>query len=164
MDSLQKDFSEKLKTITTDPLLSILLSQSHLTEKQLQAILIDLFFSKNSQKRISSSEKAQIMPKKLKRGAYNRILNQGRRNIIRAFFTIYLLGYLEILDLEDLEAHITLGKGIKAYIETYREALARGFSSEEAKRLQMVYKELIEKVKYLAKPISLKGSSGSQNM
>ncbi|MBS7609549.1 hypothetical protein KEJ36_05390 [Candidatus Bathyarchaeota archaeon] len=91
-------------------------------------------------------------------------MTQGRRNIIRAFFTIYLLGYLEIIDLEEMEAHIALGKRIRSYVETYREALARGFSSEEAKRLQMVYRELIDRVKVLAKPTSLKGSSISPDM
>jgi len=156
MESLSKEFHEKLKNLTSDPFVKLLLSESHLTEKQLQALIIDLFFTKNPQKRLTFEEKARIMPKSLKRGAYNRILSQGRRNIIKAFFTLYLLGYLEIIDMEEIEGHITLGRKIKEYLETYRESMSRGFSGDEAKRLQLVYRELLDRVKYLIKPVSLK--------
>lgn len=156
MDPSSKELEERLRNLTSDPLIALLLSESNLTEKQLQAILIDLFATKEDQKRLRYEEKAQIMPKRIKRGAYNRILAQGRRNIIRAFFTIYLIGYLEIIDMEAFEGHINLGVRIREYIEAYRRNLPEGFSRDESERLKMVYRELLERVKSLIKPISLK--------
>lgn len=156
MAEWEHDLKGWLNSVLDDQMVKILLSESSLTRRQFEGLLIDILSEEIAQKRIIYTEKAKILPKSVTRGAYNRILTQARRNVVKAFFTLYLLGYLGLLDLTQLNDYIHFGNEIKDYIDAYKKNERKGGEEINEKVLKAIHKELLDKTNMLAKPSSLK--------
>jgi len=156
MSSWRETVTGVLRGYSQDELARRLLEESHLTERQLQALLIDFSSEEIAQIPVKYEEKAQTMLRPLTRGAYNRTLAQARRNVTRAFFTLYVLGYVGLLDLGELSEHMRLGDELKSYVDLYLGNRAAG--PERQRVLSSVHRQLVDRVESLARPSSLRPS------
>jgi len=132
-----------------------------LTKGQLQALLIDISADFQAGKRLTLEEKANLRPdgKKTSRGAFNRTLQQARRNVIRSSFTLILLGYLNLLGSPRLEPYIEIANRLEAYVKAYEGAWERtsaGVKDEAVLRIvSLLEKELLEGLEKLSKTSAL---------
>ena len=114
---------EKIISIKKDSLANILLKNSHLTEIQLETLLIDILTDDLANKKVGYDTKAKIRTNnKISRGSFNRTLNQAKRNMIYSIYTILLLGYIGILDTPTLSSFIEASNKLKDYMESYSAA------------------------------------------
>ncbi|MEM4649163.1 MAG: hypothetical protein QXP78_00680 [Candidatus Bathyarchaeia archaeon] len=113
-----EEFQEWIKQNLNDPLTKTLLENSSLTKTQFETFLIDAF-SKKYHSTLSKSEiKTMLRLKgKVSRGAFNRTKTQAIRNIIKAIYTILLLGYVGIFDSSKLDPFIELSQKLDSYIK-----------------------------------------------
>ncbi|MEM3045785.1 MAG: hypothetical protein QW057_01730 [Candidatus Bathyarchaeia archaeon] len=146
-----------LAALSKDQLAKMLLKESHLTERQLSAILIDILAEELAQNSVKYEEKARSMPKPESRGAYNRTLTQARRNVIRSFFTLYLLGYMGLLSLPELAEHMKLGEALKSYVDSYLQGRPAGM--QQTGLVESIRKHLLERLSRLVQPSSLRPAS-----
>ncbi|MHA1410453.1 MAG: hypothetical protein ACTSQY_09155 [Candidatus Odinarchaeia archaeon] len=170
-----------IKRQIEDPITKILLRNANLTEIQLNTLLLDFLSEGFHEKKLSFEQKARLRRLKadlvlegknkkrkvtkaqsgVTRGAFNRVLKQARKNIIKAIYTVILLGYLGLFNDPRLQQYIELAEDIRDYSKYYEKAyeqLQKGEESEEIikeylKTLQKYLKELLNN---LSEPISLK--------
>ena len=111
---------------TNDPMIKILVSNSHLTRIQLETLLIDFLAPNLAGKSLTNEEKALFRLTKagISRGAFNHTLRQARRNIIQSIYTILLLGYLGVFEDTRLDPYVEMANKLKEYINAYKGALA----------------------------------------
>ncbi len=115
-------FRAWLKAILEDPLVKAMMRRCLLTRPQLETLLIDLFASELMGRELSTDEKATLrLGKKVSRGSFNRTLRQARLNVLKAIYTVLLLGYLGVLATPNLEPYLELGSALKRYSEALRE-------------------------------------------
>ena len=101
--SLRK-LARNTKEVFHEPIMKSLLEQSILTRSQLETLLIDLVIEDRYGEHISYDEKASLRSKPgtrllgISRGAFNRTLNQARRNITKCLYTMLLLTYLGLFE------------------------------------------------------------------
>lgn len=92
------------KQVLQEPIMKALIDQSSLTTAQLETLLIDLVIEDEYGSHIPYDEKASLRSqgnrrtRGVSRGAFNRTLNQARRNITRTLCTMLLLAYLGLFD------------------------------------------------------------------
>ncbi len=92
------------KQILKEPILKKLQEGSTLSQAQLETLLIDLVVEDNYGSHITYEDKASYRSKTgskshgVSRGAFNRTLNQARRNVTRCLYTMLLLAYLGLFD------------------------------------------------------------------
>jgi prenyltransferase beta subunit len=117
-----EEFQEWIKQNLNDPLAKTLLENSNLTKTQFETFLIDIF-SKHYHSVFSKSEiKAALRLKgKVSRGAFNRTKAQAIKNIIKAIYTILLLGYTGIFDSSKLDPFIELSQKLDGYIKNIKK-------------------------------------------
>lgn len=93
-----------VKQVLNEPVLKILVKQSMLTETQLETLIIDLLVEDNYGTHIPYDDKAAFRSRRgtrtrgVSRGAFNRTLNQARRNLTRCLSTMLLLAYLGLFE------------------------------------------------------------------
>lgn len=147
--------------ILEDPITKILLENSHLTKIQLETLLIDILSEEIAKKRLKYDEKVKLRLKKdeISRGAFNRTLNQARKNVIRTIYTILLLGYIGFLETPKIEGYVEVANRLHSYTEAYREIWERVRSGkacdEDLKVVKLLKDELDEVLRSLAEPKSL---------
>ncbi|MEM2466264.1 MAG: hypothetical protein QXZ47_03080 [Candidatus Bathyarchaeia archaeon] len=97
-----------LKKSLEDPIVKILTKNSHLTKTQLETLLIDILAENIAGKSLKYDEKAglRLTKAKISRGAFNRTLKQAQKNVIKAVYTVLLLGYLGIFESTALDQYI----------------------------------------------------------
>jgi len=146
-----------------DPVTRLLREHSHLTQVQLETLLIDYLAEGFSGQRVDYETKAGLRKKRVKkkgvtRGAFNRSLAQARRNVIRSIFTLVLLGYLGLFDTPSLMRYISLAEAIRSYAREYDRAVANATTptSIQVRALKMERKKILELIGQLAQPLSLK--------
>ena len=139
-----------LAEVFKDPIVRVLLENSHFTRVQLETLLIDLLAEGVAGRPLSFEEKAQlrISRSRVSRGAFNRTLRQARRNTLRSLYTVLLLGYLGVLESPRLEPYMEIGSRLRNYVEAYRRA--RG--QERRRILGALERELQESLRKLAEP------------
>lgn len=169
-----------IKRQLRDPITKILLPKSSLTEIQLNTLLLDLMTDSVSQKKLTYREKASLRRLKVEaenegkktkrkivptvdgvsRGAFNRVLKQARRNVIRSIYTMILLGYLGVFEGPKLQPYLVLAKELREYVKTYEEVWDRHQKGKTKKSemellrtFQRHIKELLQK---LGEPLALK--------
>ncbi len=128
-----------------DPIIKILVKNSHITRTQLETLLIDFLAPNLVGKALTNEEKALFRLKKagISRGAFNHTLRQARRNIIQSIYTILLLGYLGVFDDTRLDPFIEVSNKLKEYISAYKGALSNNdLASEHLQIATMLRQEL----------------------
>ncbi len=91
-----------------DPFLRLLAARCSLTERQLEALLIE---ASEDAEDLRLAEKARIMG--ITKGSYARILSQALGNISQALFTVILLSYLGLLKDDKKRWLIELGEAVR---------------------------------------------------
>lgn len=156
--SFKADVQRWIISITGDPIAKILAKSSNLTKTQVETLLIDVLAEKITAKKVLYREKAKLRLLKtgVSRGAFNRTLRQAKENIIKAMYTVILLGYLGILESPQLQPYMELANKLQTYRETYTSIVKDGEISEEHKRIiTVLQQELEEGLGKLADPRSI---------
>jgi len=143
---LKESVQKIIKSCMNDPIVNILLKNSHLTKIQLETLLIDVLAENFAEKQLSFEEKAKLrlIKPSVTRGAFNRTLKQAKNNVVKSIYTIMLLGYLGIFENSSLTPYIEISNKLKTYIETYKKFLKD--RKKEEKELIGILREEIEKM------------------
>lgn len=99
-----KRLTSSAKQVLREPILKQLQEGSVLSKAQIETLLIDLVVEDSYGSHITYENKASYRSRKgassrgVSRGAFNRTLNQARRNLTRCFYTMLLLAYLGLFE------------------------------------------------------------------
>lgn len=137
---------ELLKKSFEDPIVKILVKNSHLTKIQLETLLIDVLAENLLGKPLKYDEKARLRLTKAKisRGAFNRTLKQAKENVIKSIYTVLLLGYLGIFETTTLSAYIEVANKLQGYIEAHKTMASKNLQLEEQLKFLKILKEELE--------------------
>ena len=141
-----------INKINRNPIISILLKNSNLTNIQFESLLIDYYSEDMSSNHINYDKKALLRSKKVSRGSFSRTLNQGRKNIISSIYTIILLNYIGIYDTYPFEDY----KNIAEKLSEYTSFIEKSNNSNLDVRLKKFELELMKGLQSLANPKNLK--------
>lgn len=169
-DSLQRK-TESTQTVSwarrmlRDPIARILREHSHLTEVQLESLLIDYLMDGFTGQRLDYQTKAGLrqkpgdamMTRGVSRGAFNRSLAQGRMNLIKSVFTLVLLGYLGFLETPSLRRYQDMAETIRSYADEHDlAAVGTKPSATHVGALRQVQKRILDLIGELARPLAAK--------
>ena len=139
-----------VESVFEDEILLTLLNNSNLTRKQFESLIIDFSLEKMLDGNLTMKHKTRLRTdrKNLSRGAFLRTLNQAKMNIVRSLYTIFLLGYVGILDSLEFEPFIEISQRIKSHVENLEKE-----EDEEnyTKAIKVLSDELSEIIDNLAK-------------
>ena len=135
-----------------DPITDILLNNANITRIQFETLVIDMLTELISDNRLSLDEKTLFRTNNVSRGSFSRSLSQARKNVISSIFTIVLLSYIGVFDARPFDEYYVLAEKLKEYT-TMLESTGSEINKTELKRFET---ELIEGIKKLAKPTSIK--------
>ena len=144
-----------LKKALDDSIVKILAKNSHLTKVQLETLLIDVLAENFSGKQLKYDEKAilRLTKAKISRGAFNRTLKQAKENVIKAIYTVLLLGYLGIFESTTLDPYIEIANKLQEYVEAHKSIQNKDEEhSEHLKVIKMIREELETSLKQLSNP------------
>lgn len=120
-----EEIKTSLERLFKDPILNILLKNSNLTEIQLETLIIEFLSKISYSEKINYTLKGLIRPKKVTKGSFHRTLQQAKKNIISALFTILLLIYLGSLDESFLNDFKLLAERLKEHFSSPKTKYAR---------------------------------------
>ncbi|MBS7619228.1 hypothetical protein KEJ21_01075 [Candidatus Bathyarchaeota archaeon] len=141
-----------LQSILHDPIANILLKYCNLTRIQFETILIDTIIENTVFMDFSYDNKKNFRLKKISRGSFRRTLQQARKNIISAVFTILLLYYIGFFEKVPLDDYLIISEQLKKYVEIINSS----DSKDKDKIIFNLENELLEGIKRLSEPKSLK--------
>jgi hypothetical protein len=143
-----------LKSSLNDPIVKILLKNNTLTKIQLETLLIDVLSENFTGKSLRYEEKAdfRLLKAKISRGAFNRTLRQAKNNVIKAIYTILLLGYIGIFESTTLDLYLETSNKLQEYVDMYKKMVENEHDKEALNFLFMVRKELEMSLKKLSTP------------
>lgn len=146
---LKEMIQSSIKKLMEDPLVKILAKNSHLTKTQLETLLINILSENIAGKPLKYEEKARLRLTKAKisRGSFNRTLKQAEENVIKAIYTIILLGYLGIFDTTSLNPYIEAANKLQEYVEAHKKGK---LDEEQIRYLNFLREELETSFKQLA--------------
>jgi len=147
-----KDYQNMLQKTFKDPITDILLNNANITRIQFETLVIDMLTELISDNRLSLDEKTLFRTNNVSRGSFSRSLSQARKNVISSIFTIVLLSYIGVFDARPFDEYYVLAEKLKEYT-TMLESTGSEINKTELKRFET---ELIEGIKKLAKPTSIK--------
>ncbi|NHI83252.1 MAG: hypothetical protein EAX81_02970 [Candidatus Thorarchaeota archaeon] len=155
--------AKNTRDVMKEPILQSILEKSILTKTQLETLLIDLVIEDEFENHISYKEKASLRSKAasrsrgVSRGAFNRTLNQARKNITRCFYTMLLLAYLGLFEFTFFSPFEELATRIEGY-RRIRDTLAgkTDLSSEEIESYQSAERTILSALDSLSTSLSLK--------
>jgi hypothetical protein len=144
------DAKSFLESIFEDEILLTLLNNSNLTRKQFESLIIDFSLEKMLDDNLTMTHKTKLRTDRenLSRGAFLRTLSQAKINIVRSLYTIFLLGYVGVLDSLEFEPFIEVSQRIKSHVENLEKE-----EDEEnyTKAIKVLSDELREIIDNLAK-------------
>ena len=152
---LKKSVQSWLIRSLNDPIVKILAKNSHLTTTQLETLLIDILSDNIARKPLKYDAKARLRLTKAKisRGAFNRTLKQARENVVKAIYTVLLLGYLGIFESTTLDPYLEIANKLHEYMEAYKNIPDKnGELNERLKVIKMIREELETTLKQLSNP------------
>ena len=152
---LKKSVQSWLIRSLNDPIVKILAKNSHLTTTQLETLLIDILSDNIARKPLKYDEKARLRLTKAKisRGAFNRTLKQAKENVVKAIYTVLLLGYLGIFESTTLDPYLEIANKLHEYVEAYKNIPDKnGELNERLKVIKMIREELETTLKQLSNP------------
>ena len=153
-DALKGDLHKWLHALFRDPIVEILMKNSHMTKTQLETFLIDVLAEKVSGRSLAYDKKARLrlIRSGVSRGSFNRSLTQARRNIIKSIYTMILLGYVGIFDTPSLDPYLEIANKIRSYAEAYRESWENGrIGNEHLRVINMLQQEIQNGLRRLSK-------------
>ncbi|MEM3672627.1 MAG: hypothetical protein QW468_00155 [Candidatus Bathyarchaeia archaeon] len=132
-----------------DPVAKILAKNSNLTKTQLETLLIDILSENAAGKPLKYDEKAKLRltNAKISRGAFNRTLKQAKQNVIKAIYTVLLLGYLGIFETTTLDPYLEIGNKLREYVEAFKNMPNK---TEQLKIIEILREELEIQLKKFA--------------
>jgi hypothetical protein len=141
---------QAIRMMIQDPVTKSLAHESQLTIAQLEALLAASFSDENGLKK---SERRLYCPSRshISRGAYNRSLIQAQNNVIRAIYTVLLLGYVGLFSTSALQPFLELSDSIQGFIQV------RGSTGNDVVAIRELTARLMETVTALARRHSFKG-------
>ena len=142
-----------IKSIFNDPIVKILIKNSNLTKIQIETLLIDILAENFVGKPLKYDEKAKfrLLKEKISRGSFNRTLNQGKKNVTEAIYTIILLGYIGVFESTALDPYIEVANKLRTYIKSYKNIMnEKDVSDEHLRIMNMLRAELEEHLKGLS--------------
>lgn len=149
-----------------DPITQLLAEHSHLTEVQLETLLIDYLSDGFHGKHLDYETKASIRSKpqkpssnnRVSRGAFNRSLAQARRNVTKSIFTLVLLGYLGLFETPSLMRYQDLAETIRSYTREYDKVVYQKDkpTPTHLRAIHQAQTRILEIIEALAKPQSIK--------
>ena len=83
------------------------------------------------------------------RGSFNRTLDQATRNIIRSIYTVFLLGYVGMLDDPSFEPFMETSSQMRSYLDQVR-SVQKPRDEEYARILATLAEELSTAIEHLA--------------
>jgi len=138
-----------------DPIVKILAKNSHLTKAQLETLLIDVLSENAMGKPLKYEEKARLRLTKAKisRGAFNRTLKQAKENVVKAIYTVLLLGYLGIFESTTLDPYLEVANKLQEYMSAYNNIPNKSEElNDHLKVIEMIREELETSLKQLSNP------------
>lgn len=149
-----------------DPITVLLAKKSHLSQVQLETLVLDYLLDGFSGKRIDYQTKAALRDKKDKmqkqagvsRGAFNRSLAQARQNVTKSVFTVVLLGYLGLFESPSLMRYQDLAEDIRSYAREYDIVATKDEKPTPTHlgTLKQSQNRILELIEALAQPLALK--------
>ena len=152
---LKESVQAWLNGALNDPIVKILAKNSQLTKTQLETLLIDVLAENISGKYLKYDEKAslRLTKAKISRGAFNRTLRQAKGNIVKAIYTVLLLGYLGIFESTTLDPYLEIANKLQKYVEAYKDIPNKsGELNEHLKFIEIIREELETSLKQLSNP------------
>jgi hypothetical protein len=152
---LKESIQSWLLSSLNDPIVKILAKNSQLTKTQLETLLIDVLSQNIARKPLKYDQKARLRLTKAKisRGAFNRTLKQAKGNIVKAIYTVLLLGYLGIFESTTLDPYLEIANKLQKYVEAYKNIPNKSEElSEHLKVIKMIREELETSLKQLSSP------------
>jgi len=156
MLKLKERVQSWLMSSLDDPIVKILARNSHLTKIQLETLLIDVLSDNIAGKTLKYDEKARLrlIKAKISRGAFNRTLRQAKENVVKAIYTVLLLGYLGIFESTTLDSYIEIANKLQEYIEAYKKIPNKSEGlNEHLKVIEIIRDELETSLKQLSNPL-----------
>ena len=156
---LRENVHKWLIQVINDPIVEILTKNSNLTKTQLETLLIDVLAENITDKSLNFEKKAKLRLLRggVSRGAFNRTLKQARRNVIKAIYTILLLGYLGFFGNTRLDPYIEIANKLHKYTSIYRNLMEnKEMMREHIRVIEMLHKELEASLEQLSKPRALR--------
>jgi len=151
------------KRVLDEPILKTLLKHSNLTKSQLETLLIDLVVEDGHGEHIPYEEKASFRTKTVgtsrgvSRGAFNRTLQQSRKNITKSLYTMMLLAYLGLFEFTIFRPFEEVSTRIGDY-RRIRDVLAgkSDLSSEDIESYKAAERTIMDALNELTSPLILK--------
>jgi hypothetical protein len=163
---------EYVENILADPIVNKLLSSSNITPVQFETLMINFLLDEGAGKPVkykikgflrAPSKKGKIRaPLKTKgvtRGAFRRVLGQACANLIKAIYSLVLLGYVGILDSPALHPYLDMSNIISNYMEQMELSYGKEQSKEKKAALKILEKNLLDMIQKYANPFFLTGRS-----
>lgn len=150
---LKESVQSWLTSSLNDPIVKILAKNNHLTKTQLETLLIDILSESIAGKPLKYDEKARLRltRAKISRGAFNRTLKQAKENVIKAIYTVLLLGYLGIFESTTLDPYLEIANKLHKYVEAYKNIPNKSEElNEHLKVIKMIREELETSLKQLS--------------
>ena len=138
-----------------DPITRILAQNSHLTTTQLETLLIDVLSENIAGKPLIYDEKARLrlIKAKISRGAFNRTLKQAKGNVVKAIYTVLLLGYLGVFESTTLDPYLEIANKLSTYMEAYKNVPNKSDELDEhLKVIKMIREEIEATLEQLSNP------------
>lgn len=138
-----------------DPITRILAQNSHLTKTQLETLLIDVLSESIAGKPLKYDEKARLrlIKAKISRGAFNRTLEQAKVNVVKAIYTVLLLGYLGVFESTTLDPYLEIANKLRTYMEAYKNVPNKSEELDEhLKVIKMIREEIEATLEQLSNP------------
>lgn len=152
---LKKSVQSWLIRSLNDPIVKILAKNSHLTKTQLETLLIDILSENIAGKPLKYDEKVRLRLTKarISRGSFNRTLKQAKENVVKAIYTVLLLGYLGIFESTTLDPYLEIANKLHEYVEAYKNIPDKsGELNEHLKVIKMIREDLETNLRQLSNP------------
>ena len=162
------EISRTVNDVLSEPILTTLLERSNLTRAQLETLLIDLVVEDAVGLRLPYETKANLRRTTSKtqgvsRGAFNRTLQQARKNVMRSIYTMVLLAYLGLFDFSIFRPFEEITAKIGDY-RRIREVLAgkTKLTPEDVESYRAAERVVMDALEELASPLILKASASKR--
>ncbi|MEM3585797.1 MAG: hypothetical protein QXO71_00620 [Candidatus Jordarchaeaceae archaeon] len=154
-----------VENILADPIVNKLLSSSNITPIQFETLIINFLLDESVGKPVKYKIKgflrapskkhtlrAPLRAKGVTRGAFRRVLGQACANVIKAIYSIVLLGYVGILDSPSLHPYLEMSNIISNYMEQMELSYEKEQSKEKKAALKILEKNLLDMIQKYADP------------